>query len=143
MVPKLLLVSCLIAVGVGGFIGLASAQATCNNPAPFPANAEPICENHYGGTFASEPGPPPTNTCTVVSTTSEVVSPVAPGCNKASHAAKFKAKYQVTKTTVYTKAGGGDQCSVQETTDSTLIACYNSRGKPTSLQPCTCPNGDD
>jgi len=142
MLRKLLFVSCWVVLGLSVVVGSASAQATCNDPAPFPANSQAICEGMYGGTFA-ESGPPPTNTCTVVGATS-VLTPVAPGCNEASHAAGFKAKYQVTKTTIYTRRGGGNgnNCSVEEITDSTLVACYNSQGKPTSLKPCICPNGD-
>jgi hypothetical protein len=138
MVRKLLLVGCSVVFGLGVVVGSAWAQqGTCNNPSPFPANSEATCEQ-AGGTFDSEPGQPQKNTCTVVAPLSEVSAPAAPGCNKPSLAAGFMAKYQVTKTTVYTKEGGN--CTVEEATKSTLVACYNSQGKPTSLQPCICPN---
>lgn len=142
MIRKLLFVGCSVVVvlGLGGVVGSAWGQAgTCNNPMPFPANNPNVCETVYGGTFESEPGPPPINTCTVVTPTSEVTAPAAPGCNEPSLAAGFKATFQVTKTTVYTRQGG--DCSIEETTKSKLIACVNSQGKPTSLQPCMCPNG--
>jgi hypothetical protein len=92
----------------------------------------------YGGTFESEPG---TNTCTVVAPLLTMTTPVAPGCNKPSLAAGFKSTFEVAKTTVYTREGG--DCTVEEVTKSTLVACHNSQGKPTSLQPCICPNGPD
>jgi len=137
MVRMLRIAGCSVVLGLGAAVGAAWGQGPgCNSP-NFPANSAAAC-GAIDGTF--DPGPP--QTCTDVNPVGKLTTAAAPGCNKPSLNAGFTGQYEIDQVTVYTKDNQGS-CSVVTTTNTTLVACYNSQDKPTSLEPCICPNGKD
>lgn len=102
----LLTLGCSLALTAAA--GSAWAQATCNNPSPFPANSKPVCENTYSGVFSSNE----VKICTVMS--SQTVQQCTPDVSAV-----------VSSITTYTKKGG--HCDTQ-TGEPTIVGCVNSQG---------------